>query len=270
MTTTCLFGQDDDYYQIPTQRQIKGGQIALPNLKIENIRWYLRPYGGVKWQKSSFEEKRPDKFKSSHSPEMWWALNFGINKNDKWEIELGYQKFPQKLEWQPIGSDKQPIYYYFTAKNIDDRIQLQYKRRLLYADRVTKKTRLNLIAGVQASPWRTETVLRTMSVGLLEIPYPQGTGDTLRIETRFNRKKNVISGLLGFELIGRIADPLEIGFFSMLAIDPAGVLNSDIQMNSSYFPPVRNRLYLRGFSALFGLSLRWNFLNGIRYTADGV
>jgi hypothetical protein len=45
-------------------------------------------------------------------------------------------------------------------------------------------------------------------------------------------------------------------------------LSSRIDIDSFYGDPRSTKLFLNGSNLMFGISLRWNFLSGIRYLPD--
>ena len=262
--------QDDDYYRLPTHRRLNDGQITLPNLKTESVFWYFRPYGGIKIQGNKFNRNEEERLVSSSSGDICWALNMGINRADRWELEIGYMKDPQNLQWRLKAINGEFIPYSFAVRKADNRIQIQYKKRLFIVDRVTKKTRVNLVLGVQTSPWRKAGILNEIDFIYPTIPSSYGYNDTLKIQAQFKQLKNLPTGLAGLELTGRLAEQVEIGLYSLFSFEPTGILNSSIQINSTLADPILSEYQLRGFSALVGITLRWNFLNVIRYTPENL
>jgi hypothetical protein len=263
-----LFGQENDYYHLPANRKLTEGKITLPNLKTEHIYWYFRPNAGIKLQGNFFDNNLNNRLTKSSSTEMVWSFNLGFNQNDKQEFELGYMQNPQRLEWQVTSADGRLIPYSFAVRRLDHRIQAIYKKRLFILDRVTRKTRLNAVAGLQVSPFRQARTLEEIDFFLPTLPGRTGFNDTLRITADFNQKKNLPTGILGIELTGRVAEPLEIGLFGSFLIDAKGLINSQIDIKSTLTDPIQSGYYLKGIAAVLGVTLRWNFINGIRYTPE--
>lgn len=267
-TPGLLMAQEEDYYKLPKERRIVDGRITLPNLKTEDVFWYINTSGGMKLQKSSFTNSYQGQLINVDQGLLYWEATLGMNRHDNWQLELGYLRNPVRLEWRILDRSNRLVPYYFIANINDHGFLATYKRRLFIIDRVTKKTRLNILAGIKVNPLINEEVVQDYNIRVPTIPGRQGFQDTLRIQTDFVTQKTSISGVLGLELTGRVADPVEVGLFGKFMIDRNGVLASNIAVESTLNPPQMSILSLSRGNWLLGFSLRWNFHHGIHYTTE--
>ncbi|AWV99045.1 hypothetical protein [Arcticibacterium luteifluviistationis] len=261
------FGQDSPYYERPTERSLTNNEISLPNLKTEKVYWYFGGNGGIKLASQSLSNDINGSLSSSKINATYGEAYFGVNHDDKWQAELGYINNPFKLQWQLIDiSLRAPLQ--FIANETSHGVSLKYKKRLFILDKVTKNTRINLSTGLTYAVGRKS---ETLADYRLRIPtdYGQnGPTDTLLVTTDFIQKAAPFSGELGFELINRLANPIEIGVFAKYILNGSDVIKGNIAIDSNFREAQNSELKLKRSNFMFGITIRWNFLHGIRYIPE--
>ena len=65
--------------------------------------------------------------------------------------------------------------------------------------------------------------------------------------------------------MSRLANPIEIGIYAKYILSPKGIINSNILIDSYLGNPRNTKVLLNGNDFMTGITLRWNFLHGIRY-----
>lgn len=262
-----IFSQEHEYYKLPKERKIRDGQITLPNLRTEDVYWYMGLKGGYKIQGNSFSSDLDNQLFSTNSNDLYWEANFGVNKNDVYQLELSYIRNPLKLEWGLNDKSGRPITYFFISRKLQQEAAFSFKRRILTLDKVTRKTRLNLIAGIKY-PFRSQETISTYDVFLPTLPSSQGFQDTLDVQSEFSLTKPGLGGILGLEIIGRVAEVLEIGVYAKYFIEKKGSFYSDINFDSTLGPTQYSQQFLNGTSIMTGINIRWNFIHTIQYLAE--
>ncbi len=262
-----IFSQEHEYYKLPKERKIRDGQITLPNLRTEDVYWYMGLKGGYKIQGNSFSSDLDNQLFSTNSNDLYWEANFGVNKNDVYQLELSYIRNPLKLEWGLNDKSGRPITYFFISRKLQQEAAFSFKRRILTLDKVTRKTRLNLIAGIKY-PFRSQETISTYDVFLPTLPSSQGFQDTLDVQSEFSLTKPGLGGVLGLEIIGRVAEVLEIGVYAKYFIEKKGSFYSDINFDSTLGPAQNSQQFLNGTSIMTGINIRWNFIHTIQYLAE--
>ncbi|WP_304235007.1 hypothetical protein [Jiulongibacter sediminis] len=263
-----LMAQEKDYYRLPKERKMVDGRITLPNLQTEDIFWYLNLSGGMKLQSSRFTNNYEGQLISLDPGKMYWEAAIGMNRQDKWQFELGYMRNPIRLEWRTFDRSNRLIPFFFSASINDHGLLATYKRRLFTIDRVTKRTRLNILAGIKVNPLAADETIQEFNIRYPTLPGRQGFRDTLSIQTDFISTKPSIAGVVGLELMGRVADPIEVGLFGKIMLDQKGILSSNIAIESTLGSAKESQLLLNATNWLLGFSLRWNFHHGIHYTTE--
>ncbi|MCR9066443.1 MAG: hypothetical protein NXI00_20895 [Cytophagales bacterium] len=252
---------------MPKERKIRDGQITLPNLRTEDVYWYMGLKGGYKIQGNSFSSDLDNQLFSTNSNDLYWEANLGVNKNDVYQLELSYIRNPLKLEWGLNDKSGRPITYFFISRKLQQEAAFSFKRRILTLDKVTRKTRLNLIAGIKY-PFRSQETISTYDVFLPTLPSSQGFQDTLDVQSEFSLTKPGLGGILGLEIIGRVAEVLEIGVYAKYFIEKKGSFYSDINFDSTLGPAQNSQQFLNGTSIMTGINIRWNFIHTIQYLAE--
>ncbi|MFT5884952.1 MAG: hypothetical protein ACI9IP_001412 [Arcticibacterium sp.] len=260
--------QEVPYYQAPRNRELINNEIALPNLKTEKIYWYVSGNTGIKIAGKKLESSLGGEVLAKNILNTFWEGYFGINNNDKWQIELGYIGDPLSLKWQLIDKRTDNPIAPFKVARTESTIALRFKKRLLTLDRVTKNSRINAIGGIQYTLGRQNENITEFNFRQPTLFTRGGFEDTIYVTGGFNQKAAPLAAEIGFEIIGRLATPIEIGFFTKYIINSREVLSSQIDIDSYYGEPRSTKLFLNGSNLMLGVTLRWNFLSGIRYLPD--
>jgi hypothetical protein len=266
--SSYALAQETPYYARPSQRKLTNNTIALPNLKTEKVYWYINVNPSFRWTGQRFDNNLNDRITTIQQTSTNWDASFGINRDDKWQVELGYIKMPHTIQWQLIEKDSRRGVFPFSIKEDEATYLARFKKRLWILDKVTKNTRLNLTAGLLITPTRKTKVLEELNAKIPTQLFQNRYQDTLFLETNFKQKSAPLSGEIGFELINRLADPIEIGLFAKYIFSPKGILSSDISLYNYQKEPENTKIVLNGIDFLVGVSLRWNILHGIRYLPD--
>jgi hypothetical protein len=263
LTTTSA--QEAPYYAQPSKRTLTNNEIALPNLKTEKVFWYISANAGLKWIGHKITDELEGKVIGEKQTGTYWEGSFGINRNDKWQIEVGYINNPNNLIWQIIDSNTRNGRITFGQRQNDHTFSLKFKKRAIILDKVTKNSRLNVFAGLNLSPYRKSKVLLDYDLKIPTSPSRSGFQDTLFVKANFNQKASPVSAEFGFELMSRLANPIEIGIYAKYILSPKGIINSNILIDSYLGNPRNTKVLLNGNDFMTGITLRWNFLHGIRY-----
>jgi len=263
-----VYAQETPYYARPSQRKLTNNSIALPNLKTEKLYWYINVNASFRWAGQSLDSNLNGRITTTKETSTTWDASFGINRNDKWQVELGYIKIPHTLQWQLIERNSRRGFFPFSIKEDEHTYIATFKKRLWILDKITQNTRLNLTTGLHITPTRKTKILEELNVKIPTQFSQNRFQDTLYLQTNFKQKSAPISGEIGIELINRLANPLEIGLFAKYVFSPKGILSSDISLRNNQGKPENTKIVLNGIDFMAGVSLRWNFLYGIRYIPD--
>ncbi len=260
--------QEVPYYQDPKNREIINNEIALPNLKTEKIYWYVSGNSGVKFSGKKLINNLGGEVLAKNILNTYWEGYFGINNNDKWQAELGYIRNPLSLQWQLIDKRTQNPIVPFKVSRMEQTLALRFKKRLVTLDKVTKNSRINAVIGVHYTLDRLNENITDFNFRQPTLLRQQGFEDTIYVTGGFRQKAAPLAAEIGFEIIGRLGNPIEVGFFAKYVIAARKIISSDIEIDSFFGEPRSTKLFLNGTDLMLGVSLRWNFLNGIRYLPD--
>jgi hypothetical protein len=260
--------QETPYYAEPSQRRLTNNEIALPNLKTEKVFWYFSANAGIKWTGHKITDNLDGKIVGEKQIIPYWEGNIGINRNDKWQLEFGYLNNPNNLIWYILEPSTRNGRITFGQSRKDHTLSMRYKKRAFILDKITKNSRFNLFAGLNVSPSRKSEVLSNYNLKTPTSPSRRGFEDTLFIKANFNQKAAPLTAEFGFELISRLGNPIEIGLYGKYMLSPKGIINSNINVDSYFGNPEKTKVFLNGSDFMAGITLRWNFLHGIRYLPD--
>ncbi len=261
------YGQDSPYYQRPTERSLNNNDIALPNLKTEKVYWYFGGNGGLKLASQKINNDLEGSLTAAKINTTYGEAYFGVNHDDRWQAELGYINNPFKLQWQLYqNSLRAPIQ--FIANEPSHGLSLKFKKRLFTLDKITKNTRLNLTSGLIYAVDRKNTTLSNYAFRIPTGLSQNGYTDTLTVTGNFTQKAAPFSGELGLELINRLANPIEIGVYAKYVLNGKDILKGKMAVESNFTESKNSELTLNGSNFMFGLTMRWNFLHGIRYIPE--
>lgn len=260
-------GQESPYYQKPTERSLTNNEIALPNLKTEKVYWYFGGNGGLKLAFQEINNNLGGSLSSSNINTTYGEAYFGVNHDDQWQAELGYIKNPFRLQWQFNERNlRAPIQ--FVADQPSHGVSLKFKKRLFTLDKITRNTRLNLTSGIIYAVDRKNRTVSDYRFGIPTGLTQNGYTDTLRVAANFTQKAAPFSGEIGLELINRLANPVEIGVFAKYVLNGKDILKGTLTTESNFQEAETAELNLNGSNFMLGLTIRWNFLHGIRYIPE--
>ncbi|MGR3810160.1 hypothetical protein [Jiulongibacter sp. NS-SX5] len=267
LLSAYCFAQQNDYYKLPKEREIEDGRITLPNLKTNDVYWYASVNGGLKIQQSELTNSYEGRIQTIQPNKLYWEASLGLNKADLWQFELGYLNNPLSLEYQLFDRSNRLVPFFFNGSFTDHSFSATYKKRLFTLDKVTRKTRLNLLLGLKYSPMAEAQTINDFDITYIPPLGGRGIVDTLAIKSSFDLDSPWFSGITGLELIGRVADPIEIGLFGKLLIDSKNTFGASINVESTSSTALESRLRLNQLNWLMGVTLRWNFHHAIEYTS---
>lgn len=260
-----VLAQESDYYRIPSKRETLDGIVALPHLKPQQNFWYLDLRPGYRTLKTKLVTDGYQGLINETRGNLYLEANLGFNKTDLWDLGLSYQNMPTLIGYRALSNSGQNLPGYFSSKFQDHIVGLQYSRRVFYLDKIQKKTRLNLMAGVAFSLNQKDQTLDQTRFRLVERQIGSPATDTLSISSLTIMNAKIPSFYGGIEIIGRLAPMIEIGVYSKLNIGQNRFIESDFTFDRINGAGYQNSIYTTGYGWRFGLILRWNVLHSVSY-----
>ncbi|UBM58398.1 hypothetical protein LAG90_16460 [Marinilongibacter aquaticus] len=260
--------QEGDYYRLPKERNMQDGRITLPNVNTQDIFLYITAKGGYKLQGSNFSDNSYRQLSKDKSNNLFWQAGIGLNVQDTWGLELTYLSNPLFLKWQysDLSGYNYPVV--LSQETPDHSLLLFFKRKLFTVDRVTRKTRLNLLLGTKYSLASADkSTISAFDFGAA-FYYGPNQAQIVNFKSTFTRPKAQLAPVLGTELSGRLAESIEIGVMAYYVFETKNGLASSIEVNSPSGNQIKSDLLLSKQSVFMGVTFRWNFHHGIRYISE--